>query len=91
MNWFTLSLIAGIIFVIIGIVILIFGETVAAIVCFAIGAGFLALDFNPATSMKSEFSGLTKEELVKKILGVIILVAALTLFIIEIQQHISIF
>jgi len=91
MNWFTISLIIGIIFVIIGIVILVMGESVGAIVALAIGAGFLAFDFKPVISIKDEFSGLQTIELVKKLLGVIVLLVALILFINEIQQHLGIF
>ncbi len=91
MNWFTISLIIGIIFVIIGIVTLVMGESVGAIVALAIGAGFLALDFKPVISIKDEFSGLQTIELVKKLLGVIVLLVALILFINEIQQHLGIF
>lgn len=91
MNWFTLSFIIGIIFVIVGIVFLVLGTTVAAIVGLAIGAGFLALDFNPTTSIKEEFTGLKKEVLIKKILGVIILLVAIALFILEIGQQTGMF
>jgi len=83
MNWFTLSLIIGLIFVIVGIVFLVTGEPIAAVVGLAIGAGFLAVDFNPTTSIKNEFVGLKTEELIKKVLGIVILLVALVLFIIE--------
>ncbi len=84
MNWFTLSLIIGLIFIIAGIIFLITEDTVAGILGLALGAGFLALDFKPTTSIKSEFSGLKTEELIKKVLGIIILIVAVVLFIIEI-------
>lgn len=91
MNWFTISLILGIVFVIIGIITLIMGVSVGAIVALAIGAGFLSLDFKPASSIKDEFSGLQTIELIKKLVGIIVLLVALILFINEIQQHLGIF
>lgn len=84
MNWFTFSLIAGIVFVLAGIGLLFTGENVASIVCFAIGAGFFGLDFRPTEAGKSEFSGLPKDLFIKKILGVVVLIAALVLFSVEI-------
>jgi len=84
MNWFNISLIIGLLIVITGIVFLVLGENVAAIVGLAIGAGFLAIDFRPTTSVKSEFSGLNTAELIKKVLGIIILIVAVVLFVIEI-------
>jgi hypothetical protein len=91
MNWFIFSFILGGILVILGIVLLILQEPVGAIIAFAIGAGFLALDFKPTTSIMGEFRGLTTQQLIKKILGAIFIIAALVLFVMEIQRQIGIF
>lgn len=87
MNWYTLSLIAGIVFVIVGIVVLTTGETIAGVMFLAVGAAFLALDLDP--SHQGEFSGLSKELLIKKLLGVVALVAAFVIFILEVGRNLG--
>lgn len=91
MNWFIFSFILGGILVILGIVLFILQEPVGAIVAFAVGAGFLALDFKPTTSILDEFRGLTPQQLIKKILGAVFIIFALVLFVVEIQRQIGIF
>jgi hypothetical protein len=90
MNWFTLSLIAGIIFVVLGIALLLFhADMMATILCLGLGGAFLGLDLSP--NSKSEFSGVPKEVFIKKIFGIVILVVAIVLFVIEIGRSIGLF
>lgn len=91
MNWFIFSFILGGILVIIGIVLIVLQEPVGAIVALAIGAGFLALDFKPTTSIIGEFQGLTTQQLIKKVLGAVFIIVALVLFVVEIQRQIGTF
>jgi hypothetical protein len=81
MNWYRLSLISGLALFLIGIVVLLLGERIAAALLFAVGAAFLAFDLTPAT--KGEFTDITREVLVKKLLGILLLVAATVLFVLH--------
>jgi hypothetical protein len=85
MNWFNLTLIAGIVLTILGIIFIITGSIMAAIIFLLIGAAFLALDYSPESN--HEFSGISRDVLIKKILGIVVLIGAGVLFILEVGKN----
>jgi uncharacterized membrane protein len=79
MNWYITSLIAGIVMVVVGIVMFIFNMRVESVVFFILGGAFLSIDFTPEA--RGEFGQIPSRVLIKKIAGIVILLAGLIIFV----------
>jgi hypothetical protein len=81
MKWYITSLVTGIVMLVVGIVMLIFNMRLEAALFFILGAGFLALDFTP--NAMGEFGNIPTQVLIKKIIGVIALLAGIVIFALQ--------